>query len=300
MKETKILITGGTGFIGSHLMKRLLKKGYDVHLIIRETSNLILIEEDIQNIRIHRYNGEIESLVKIMMNVKPDAVFHLASLYLTEHKMEEIDSLIKSNILFGTQLLEAMKESQTDKLINVGTSWQHYNNEEYNPVNLYAATKEAFEKIINYYVETTSIRTITLKLFDTYGANDPRRKLISLLMEAATSGERLSMSPGDQLIDIVYIDDVIDAFEWAYLLLKNDILLKNSNYGISSNNPIKLKEVVDVIEKVLDKELSIDWGGRPYRKREVMIPWKPSEPLPGWKPKVDIENGIELLLKHYN
>ena len=67
-----------------------------------------------------------------------------------------------------------MKEVGVKILVNTGTSWQHYENKDYSPVNLYAATKQSFEAILQYYVEVASLKAITLKLFETYGLDDPR------------------------------------------------------------------------------------------------------------------------------
>ena len=182
--------------------------------------------------------------------------------------------MIQSNILFGTEILEAMKESNTNLLINTGTSWQHYNSEEYNPVDLYAATKEAFEKIIKYYIEAENIRCVTLKLFDTYGENDKRPKLINLLNKFADERKILDMSLGEQKLDLVHIDKVTESFIKAFELLENNIELKYDSYGVSSGKQISLKEIVENFEKESGKKVLINWGTKPYRKREVMEPIK--------------------------
>ena len=203
-----------------------------------------------------------------------EVVFHLASLFIAEHESKDVDNLLNSNIVFGTHLLEGMKESENKLLINTGTSWQHYNSEEYNPVDLYAATKEAFEKIIKYYVEAEGIRCVTLKLFDTYGENDKRPKLINLLNKFADEGKELDMSLGEQKLDLVHIDIVTDTFIKAYELLKNNKEIRNEVYGVSSGKQISLREIVENFEREIGKKLKINWGARPYRKREVMEPIK--------------------------
>ncbi|MDX8386447.1 MAG: NAD-dependent epimerase/dehydratase family protein, partial [Gallionella sp.] len=213
MGEKKIaLVTGGTGFVGSNLIHRLVDIGWEVHSIVRPGSDLKVLDACIDKISLHTHDGSTEGLVNIMSAAKPEVVFHLASLFLSAHTAKDVAQLITSNVLFSSQLLEAMKESGATSLVNTGTSWQHYENKDYSPVNLYAATKQAFEAILEYYVETASLKAITLKLFDTYGPNDPRPKLFHLLEKTAQSQSILSMSPGEQLIDLVYIDDVIDAY----------------------------------------------------------------------------------------
>ncbi len=234
-------------------------------------------------------------MLDILNETKPKIVFHLASLFLSEHQSKDIEPLINSNILFGTQLVEAMVKNEVFKIVNTGTSWQHYNNEDYNPVCLYAATKQAFEDILKFYVEATPLRVITLKLFDTYGPNDPRPKLFNLLKKALRDQTPLSMSPGEQLIDIVYIDDVIDAFIIAAQRLLNDMVKKNEEYAVSSGNPLQLKDIVEFYEKTIGKKLPIEWGTRPYRSREVMKPWNRFKTLPNWKPKIGLEEGISRL-----
>ncbi len=141
-----------------------------------------------------------------------DGIIHLASFFLASHMTKDISSLISSNILFGTELLECCKDSGVKWFINTGTFWQNYQNEGYNPVNLYAATKEAFETVSKYYVETSDLIFTTIKLNDTFGPNDTRNKVFNLWSKIAESGETLQMSPGEQIIDICYIEDVVNSY----------------------------------------------------------------------------------------
>lgn len=290
------LITGATGFVGSHLMRRLVREGWEVHIVSRVGSTL---PDDLTSSRVVNYthDGTTEGMIRIVDNAKPELVFHLASLFLEQHQPKDIEALIQSNLLFGNQLLEAMYLNGVRLFVNTGTSWQHFENNDYSPVCLYAATKQAFETMIRYYVDVRDFKAITLKLYDTYGPFDPRPKLFSLLEKAAKSGESLAMSGGEQMINLVYIDDVIEAYLIASnRLLMNQVLCQEV-YALSSGNPIPLKELVGIYEKVINKKLPIEWGQLPYRKREVMVPWNRGSALPGWKPTVGIEEGIMAMIK---
>lgn len=287
------LVTGATGFVGSHLAKRLINEGWDTHIIVRQQSKLDIISEIKGKLTIHIYDGTTEGMLDILSKSNPMVVFHLASLFLVQHQSNDIESLINSNILFGAQLVEAMVKKEIYNLVNTGTSWQHHNNADYHPVNLYAATKQAFEAILKFYLETTPLRAITLKLFDTYGHNDPRPKLFNLLKKVAEENKPLAMSPGEQLIDIVYIDDVVDAFIIAAERLLNEKTKHYENFAVSSGSPITLKELVKIYEDVIGKKLPIEWGERPYRAREVMVPWNRGKRLDGWKAKVNLKEGIK-------
>jgi nucleoside-diphosphate-sugar epimerase len=291
-KQRKALLTGATGFIGGHLTRELLGEGWELHLIVRSEAALGTIESVRANVRIYPHDGTTEHLLAIVARVEPDVVYHLASLFLAQHTPADIESLLRSNVLFATQLAEAMTRAGCWRLVNTGTSWEHFENSDYNPVNLYAASKQAFEVILDYYLATTPLKVITLKLFDTYGPDDPRPKLFTLLQKVAAAGEPLAMSPGEQLIDLVYIDDVVRAFIMAAERLLESKVVGHEHYAVSSGNPLRLRDLVELYGRVIGKVLPIQWGGRPYRPREVMVPWNVGASLPGWQPSVGLEEGI--------
>jgi nucleoside-diphosphate-sugar epimerase len=294
-----VLITGGSGFIGRHLIRRLQAMGCSVHVITRQISScpttdsahsMNLLNSGVYK---HLYDKTTDSLIRILEEVKPYVVVHLASLFLSQHTSQNLDELIGSNILFGTQLLEAMDKSGSKFLINTGTSWQHYENSCYSPVNLYAATKQAFEDIALYYCQAKNFSMITLSLYDTYGPGDTRPKLLPLLKRAAQTGEALNLSPGDQQIDLVHVDDVVDAFVKACQRLLDGNSKEPEVFAISSNQPISLKSLVKLYSTVTKKTLNVIWGARPYRDREVMVPWNTGVWLPGWMPQVELAQGLK-------
>lgn len=288
----KILVTGATGFIGRNLVKLLLEQNYNIHCIIRENSNISKIDTKVQ---IFEYDENIDSLIQYFKSKKFDGVIHLASLFLVSHTKNDISNLISSNIKFGTELLEACKESNVKWFINTGTFWQNYENKKYNPVNLYAATKEAFQVIAKYYIETSSLIFTTIKLNDTFGANDTRNKIFNLWNKIAKSGENLDMSLGDQIIDISYIEDVVNAYNIlvSHLNSNNAKKFKGKELVVTSNEKMTLKELSKVFENATNSKLNIVWGGRDYRYREVMIPYNKGQIVPNWKQKYTLKEAIK-------
>lgn len=137
------------------------------------------------------------------------------------------------------------------------------------------------------------LKVITLKLFDTYGPDDFRPKLFSLLTKNAVGQQTLDMSPGEQMVDFVYIDDVIDAYVLAAHRLQTEMVAGHEQYAVSSGAPVKLKQVVMTYNRICGNKLKINWGGRPYRPREVMTTWTKGPMLPGWSPKIGLEEGIK-------
>ena len=104
------------------------------------------------------------------------------------------------------------------------------------------------------------------------------------------------MSPGEQFLNFVYVDDVIIG------LLKSAIRANESKsnfevFSLLHHQDINLKELIQTIENIGAYKLNVNWGKRPYRIREVMKPNKSIEVLPGWSPKVDIVEGLKIILK---
>ncbi|AXF85917.1 CDP-abequose synthase [Ephemeroptericola cinctiostellae] len=299
-----MLLTGATGYIGSQLAHTLVNLGHEVHIVCRPTAHFNLLENIIDRLSVHITNGSFDSINHIIAQAKPSLVIHVASLFISEHQPTQVQDLIRSNVEFPSVLLEAMSQNGVKHLINTSTSWQHYdsNKPDYSPTNLYAATKQAFEDILQYYVDAKKFSAISLTIFDTFGANDSRKKLFSLFASATNSQKPIQMSAGEQWIDLVYIDDVMNAYlEAINLVTSNDDNInhnKHLKFNIKSNLPHTLKHIAETYEKLSGKALAIDWGARPYRTREVFTPWQESQALPNWSAKVSLEDGIRLILQH--
>lgn len=297
----KILMTGITGFIGHHLGERLVNDGHEVYAIVRPTSKIDELSENLRrNVKFYVYDKD-NTVLDIITDLcvedrRSDVVYHLASSVMTNHEFEDIERLIQSNITFGTELLDAMTAHQIKNFVNVDTFAQHYEDADYSPTNLYAATKQCFKDIMQYYVEAESLKQISLCIFNSYGSDDKGGRIFALLKRIADSGETLKMSPGGQLIDTVFIDDIIEGFIIAGKMLAECKYDYCGTYALSSTKPIPLREVVKIFEDVAGKKLSIEWGGRPYRAREVMVPWYSYKLLPGWRPKVSLQEGIKKFL----
>jgi len=289
------LVTGATGFVGSRLVRRLVAENFDVYALTRRGSGRGQLEPVIAKIGIIEHDGSTEQLIGAIGRAAPNTVFHLASYFVGEHLPGQVTELIDSNVRFGAQLLEAMAVNGIRRLVNTGTSWQHFGNSPYRPASLYAATKQAFEAVLDFYIDAHDFHAITLKLFDTYGPGDPRPKLFSLLQQMAATGTVLDLTAGEQLIDLVYIDDVVEAFLSAGNRLLRGESHAREEYAVSSGCVVPLRQLVATYGRVLGADLTVRWGARAYRAREVMVPWSTGEPIPGWSPKVPLEEGIRRI-----
>ena len=206
-ENMRVIITGASGFIGSAFIDKY-KSQYDFYLILNKKSKKKITNKK----KIFEYNNNLNELKKFFKKVKPKIVIHFASYFKAEHDIKDVNSILYSNIIFGTHLLESMKYSGCKKLINAGTIWQNYNSYKYNPVCLYAASKQAFQDIERYYYEVENMSFINLKIYDTYGPNDTRGKVIQYLLKQNNSKKVIRMGNANQILNFVYIDDILNAF----------------------------------------------------------------------------------------
>ncbi len=293
----KALVTGITGFIGSHLVRRLLADGWEVHGLTLPEADRSLLKGLADRLHLHAVDGATESLMEQVRGIQPDLTFHLASLFLAKHQSKDVTALIQSNVLFGTQLAEALVACGSLKLVNVGTSWQHYDSDEYSPVALYSATKQAYQDILKFYHVANGLSVVNLKFFDTYGPGDPRRKVLNIIRNAANSGESIGMTGGEQLIDLVYVDDIVEALMTAGQRASSGEA-RFESFAVASGRVVSIRELVAVYEGVTGKKLKAEWGVLPYREREMMRPWSAGPVLPEWKPRVTLEEGLRRVEEH--
>jgi nucleoside-diphosphate-sugar epimerase len=288
----KILLTGATGFIGGHLAQALVAERHCVGALVRDPARNGSLACD----RKYLYDGSYGSVEQAVGDFSPDVAIHLATHYVASHEPADLDRLIDGNIRLGTILLEALAKSGCRSFINAGTRWQHKEDKAYGPVNLYAATKQAFQDILEYYSSAAALKAVTLELCDTFGPGDTRRKIVEILVSAAIRGEAIELTPGEQLVDVLYVDDAASAFLRALELVCAAPPGSNKTYSISSGETLRLRDIGGIIERRTGTADLFLWGKRPYRDREAMRPYRYFDALPGWAPAKSLEDWLAVYI----
>jgi len=192
---------------------------------------------------------------------------------------------LKANIFF---LNQAVKNNNFKGYISFGTKWEYNENRIFSPLNFYAAVKHANDSFLKYYAIKKKITTISLKIFETYGKHDKRKRILNLLLKNYRKEKKLRITPGNQFLDYVNILEICELIK----LICDDIFKKRlkgfNTYTVSSKKPIKLKLLVKKLNNILNKKLKVKFGGRKYRKNEAMKPIKKFNNYPGWKPKLNL------------
>jgi nucleoside-diphosphate-sugar epimerase len=254
--KKNILITGASGFVGSHILEDCLKNNFNVYAIFRHSKKNINFVKKYKKKILPIYYNNIYEIKNKLTNCKIDYVIHCATHYIKKHTHNDIENIIKSNVLFSTILLDAVVNIRIKKFINLGTVWQHFNDTKNLAFNLYAATKQSFECIFNYYKnQYTKIKFYNILLTDTFGANDKRKKLIPALLKNFNNKYRNKINiPKNLSMNLVNINEVTKCL---YILLKNNF--KSNNFVIKSKQDVKIFDLINFLNDNLEKKIKVDW-----------------------------------------
>jgi UDP-glucose 4-epimerase len=294
----KCLVTGGAGFIGSHLVERLVNEGHEVTVVddlsSGKLSNLVSIKDKIQFHNLDISSQEAESIFK-----GQEIVFHLAA------KADIVPSIVKpteymfANVVGTLRVLEAVRKYSINRLIyaassscyGIATEVPTSESAPVQPMYPYALSKWMAEEMVFHWAKLYKINALSLRLFNVYG---PRARtsgnygaVLGVFFAQKLADQPLTIvGDGTQSRDFVYVDDVVDAFIAASVS-------KETGYAINigASNPIPVNKVAEII------------GGR-----TTNIPHRPGEPEVthadnslaleklGWTPSTDFEVGINMAM----
>lgn len=286
----RIVVTGATGYLGRKLVKRLKEEGHDIYAVVRAGSDIGQIEKCVLGVM---QSIPYEGLEDKLSGINPEAYINLAGYYCGSHTKNSIGALLDANVTLPAFVMDAAIKNGCTHIIHTASVQQNYAGKNYDPVNLYAATKQAFEDILYYYTSLKKINAVTLQLFETYGADDARGKVFNLV-RSLKEGERIAMSPGKQKLYFCYVDDVIEAYVHALKLIVKDVMGVDHKYAVRLEHPIELKIFVEKYFELMGCKVPVEWGKREYMEKEIMDPAGIGEILPGWEAKVSYLQGLAL------
>lgn len=305
----KIIITGGAGFIGSHLARRLLLENHEVHIVDclhpyysleRKTKQLSAINGLTSNQFTFLNLLDREETISYFKSISPDAVIHLAALpgvaYSIERPLEYVDYDIKATI----NVLEACGQSGTGQLIFASSSSVYGNQggklkEEMatgEVISPYAASKYSAESFCHVYRHLYGFDTKILRFFTVYGPWVRPDMAIGIFLKRLLKKQEIALFGENRVRDFTYIDDII---EGIYLSLTQ--LHRSEVINIGSGNPVSMISLIDELGKYFP-EISIRKGNS--RLGDVVQTWadiRKAETLLGYKPKTSFEEGIAETVK---
>jgi len=289
-----ILLTGATGFLGSHLLESFISKGFEVTILKRSTSKTFRINSLLKKVEFYDIDT-LSNLDIVFFKHKFDVIVHTACSY--GRGGESIVEMVNSNLIFGLNLMELGIKNNVQTFINTDSLLPR-------DINNYSLSKAQLSDWLKQYAN--KIQFINLKVEHMYGPKDDTKKFLPWLINRMikNTGE-IELTSGVQKRDFIYIDDVVAAFNLVLKKRKN--LESYQRFDVGTNEFIEVKDFVLLIagqlEKITNKEIHsiLKFGAKEYRKGEIMVPVLDNSALLnlGWKPKTKLQQGIKKILKEY-
>lgn len=298
LKKKIILITGVTGFVGSNLLRRLLKSSADLHIITRESSNLWRIGDIINDVK--RYTPDLsdfDDVKKVLHEVNPDIIYHLAT-YGGNPLEDKFRQIIESNFFGTVNLVNACKETGFDLFVNTGSSSEYgiktvpmKENDVPEPRNNYGISKIASTLYCQSVAFNEKLPIVTLRLFSPYGDFEDNSRLIPSVILSCLRRKNPEISSPEFVRDFIYIEDVIDLYEQ----LPDADTISGNIFNVGSGKQHTVGEVVDTIINITGNdvkpivELPQRWPDEPNIWQADM-----SKTLKtvNWAPKYDLNAGL--------
>jgi len=313
----KIFITGGAGFLGSNVVKRLVSEGHDVTVydsfVIYTKPNpdstqlnynlrLQSVFDDIKVIRGDTLNKDY--LRRTLNAINPDIIIHMAAMPLAALALEHTEEAYNSILTSTQNILEVMRDFEHNcRLVFISSSMVYGDfltnpvneSHEKNPKDIYGAFKLAGEYIVNGYAKNYQLETVIVRPSAVYGPLDANNRVARKFALNALNGKPLTIDgDGSLKMDFSYVEDTADGISMCSI--KEGI---NGNiYNITRGEARSLKELAEIIQKnIPDAEIN-------YRPIPAHIPSRGTLDISkakqdlGYKPKVDLDEGISRYIEH--
>lgn len=283
----KILMTGATSFVGTHLLHSLIKEGYSIIALKRPITEPTIINTLIEWLNIQ----DIEKICQSSMNIH--AIVHIATDY--GRNRTPISEQYKCNVLLPTRLLELMPALKTKFFISTDSFFGKYE-KHYGYMRSYIASKRHFVELSKIYVEEhPDVCFINLRLEHVYGERDKAGKIIPYIIKKMKNNEDIDCTIARQKRDFIYIDDVVSAY---LKILKEGFNAGHYDVEVGTGKSIELKEVFEIIKKETHSSSKINYGAVAMRDDEIMESHANTSFLTqlGWSAEFSIEKGVKKML----
>tara|TARA_B100001057_G_C22741228_1_gene907839 strand:+ start:445 stop:1320 length:876 start_codon:yes stop_codon:yes gene_type:complete len=288
----KILLTGATGFLGSHILKKLLQVGKDVVVIIRKESSLDRIN-NLKGFSVFVINNDFSNIKDLYKEYSINIIIHLATDYGRDLSNS---SVLSSNVTFPSKLIELADPKKLKLIINTDTFSSKFQDSSY--LKEYITSKKIFKK---YLKSIKDIQIFTLQLEHIFGEFDSKGKFFTFLVESMLNNQKfIKLTLGTQKRDFIYVSDVVDAY---LTVLNNRKSLKNyEEFEVGRGFSISVREFVSIIHKVIGSKSKLLFGAIETRLDEIQDSKANNLALYslGWKPNFTLEMAIKRILVKLN
>ena len=308
VRDASVLITGGVGFIGSHLTRRLVAEGAEVHVLDPEVSTLYprRLLDLRGKVTLHEGNivdrSAIDTVVK---RAKPRYIFHLAAFTHVGKSWQRVDECIQTNVQGTVNMLQALADTGYERFVNIGTS-EIYGDIDVpfredaavNPISPYSVSKYTAERFCRIFHRSYGWPIVMLRPFNAYGPAQTPDRVVPEIIVRAMRGEELAMTQGRQTREFNYVEDLAAGM----LLAATTPGVEGELFNLGSGRELSMREVATTILRLLGDPIEPKFGALPDRPTEI---WrmvsdstKARERL-SWEPGHTLEQGLQKTIDWY-
>ncbi len=301
-----VLVTGATGFLGSHLVRRLVTEEADVHVLVRPTSLRERLAAVLPMVRCH--HGDVregDALRGLVSEVRPVKIFHLAAYTDVVRTFENAEEVIGVNLRGTVNLLRALEGTGYDCFVYAGTCEEYGDNpvpfqedQPPNPVSPYSASKAAATLFCRMYARTLGCPVVMLRPFLTFGPHQAENRFVAQAIAAAVRDEVFPMTGGAQGRELNYVDDIVEGFIRAATTPAALGEVINLGSGVQH----RMRDVAALIFELAGSRGRPEIGALPYRPVESWDFYCDSSKarrLLGWESRVSLEEGLRRTIQWY-
>ena len=300
-----VLVTGGTGFIGSHLVGRLVEEGAQVSVLVRDPAHAGRL--DAHRGRIRLICADLRGANSLNLGLlQPEVVFHLAA-HGVEGPLADLEEAVSVNVLGTAHLLAVLSGTPGAALrsfVYAGTDFEYglgdaprTEADPLCPTNYYAASKSAGWLFCKAFAAVHQIPVVGVRPFLTYGPDQGRRRFVPYVIIAAIMGQEVKLTGGEQVRDLVYVGDVVDG-----ILSASRCTVQGEVFNLGSGLGFPLRAVVSRIIELTGSNSRPRLGAIPYRDGEI---WdlradvsKAMRKL-GWSARTTLDDGLRQTINWY-
>lgn len=293
----EIILTGATGFLGGHLLKRLLDDGHKVCIIKRSFSNINKIRSVLSHENCSSCDIDKHDIEAIFQQRTFDIIIHAATEY--GRNDESIHKILETNVILPVKLIEMGVKYNVKSFLNTDS---YFNKENYRYSNLlnYSLSKRSLLTWLKQL--SSSIQIMNVSLEHIYGPNDSESKFVEMLFRkiAIEKVGRVSLTHGHQKRDFIFVDDVVEAYI-ALIKYSNEHSFSYRSFEIGSGECIEVRELALKIKRLSNSSTTLGFGDIPYRSDEIMQSKADLKQMTelNWRSSTSLDDGVQNILEAY-
>ncbi len=307
--RTPILITGGSGFVGSNLLRRLIQETppKKIHVLLRKNSKTWRINDLLKkvNMAVHVVDLRNQRATdRLVREIKPKTIFHLATHGAYPSEQYDEKEIIETNIISTFNLLRGCLKYGFDAFVNTGSSSEYglkskpmRESDILNPLSAYGASKAWATLYGQYLASDQKTPIITLRPFSVYGFYEPLGRLIPNVITSLLRDKSPQLAPPDTARDFVFVDDVINAyFKAAQKPYAGKV------FNIGGGKQVTIKEIFSITKAIINVDVQPLWNkkmARSFDTNRWVADITLAEKQLGWKPKTNLRDGLRQTVQWF-